>query len=186
MTHTRLATLLVLGMIGSGLAGWLSTRKAAPTSTATSLTGNERFERLSRLRDDVNRTYGLDHNGTPRINCGPCGRFAVLFREKWQSRFQETLHVVFILSPDRSFCGHVMLKLPDGSYFDGGNGLLSQQQLAAMFPGYPLEEMVSFDRALVSARVGGLDQEHYPLCPNYSDALTAELIDKHIGVQPAQ
>jgi hypothetical protein len=45
-----------------------------------------------------------------------------------------------------------------------------------------IEEMVEFDLGLLDRRVGGLHREHYSWCPNYSDSLTAKLIEKHLAV----
>jgi hypothetical protein len=139
---------------------------------------------LNHLRDEINRNYGFDDHGTPRINCGPCGRFAVVFRERWNARFRETPNIACVMSPDRSYCGHVVLKFRDNTFFDGGNGPLSEQQLLAIFPKCWIEEMIEFDQKLLDERVGGLKISHYPLCPNYSDDLTAAMIDKHLALLP--
>ena len=149
-------------------------------SSARFLGRPDRDAVLNGLRDEINANYGFDENRTPRVNCGPCARFAILFRDKWNARFGEKLNIACAMTTDRSECGHVVLKFPDGSYFDGGNGVVSAQQLQAMFPNLPIEEMVDFDLQLLDKLVGGLNQKHYPLCPNYSDSLTAKLIDKHL------
>jgi len=138
---------------------------------------------LNALRADINATYG-DMRGTPRINCGPCTRFALAFREEWKARFGDELNLVCVLSPDKSECGHVALKLPDGSYFDGGNGVMSPQQLMRMFPSYSVEEMVPFDLERLDRLVGGIHHEHYQHCPGYSDELTASIIEKHLSRLP--
>src|SRR5205823_1220156 len=104
---------------------------------------------LNGLRDELNANYG-DMAGTPRINCGPCARFALAFRERWNARFRAKVHLVCVLSLDRGECGHVALKLPDGRYFDGGNGVLSEQGLRTLYAGHPIEEMVEFDRGLLA------------------------------------
>ena len=132
-----------------------------------------------RLRDDINANYGYDENGTPRINCGPCARFAIAFRNQWNARFRKQINIVLVMSPDRSSCGHVVLKLPDGSYFDGGNGVMSARALAMIFPHHPIEEMVEFDLIRLTELVGGLGYD-YPLCPNYSDEPTAQLIESYL------
>jgi hypothetical protein len=141
----------------------------------------DRVTVLNGLRDEINANYG-DKTGTPRINCGPCARFAIAFRERWNARFREKINLVCVLSPDRNGCGHVALKLPDGSCFDGGNGVLSEQTLRTLYPNYPIEEMVEFNRKLLDQRVGGLDHDYYPECPNYSEALTVKLIEKHLAL----
>jgi hypothetical protein len=144
----------------------------------------DRVTVLTGLRDDINSLYGYDTNGTPRINCGPCARFAILFRQRWNARFRDPVTIAFVMSDDGIECGHVALKFVDGSYFDGGNGVVSEQQLRKMFANRALEEMVEFDRDLLSRRVGGLDHERYPNCPHYSDAVTSRLIEKHLARLP--
>ena len=134
---------------------------------------------LNRLRDEINANYGY-MEGTPRINCGPCARFAIAFRERWNARFRERVNLACVMSPDRRESGHVLIKFSDGAYFDGGNGIMSEQQLRALYP-HPIEEMVKFDRQRLDQLVGGLDRDHYPECPNYSQELTNTLIDKYLA-----
>ena len=62
---------------------------------------------LNALRDDINSQHGF-RNDVPRINLGPCGRFARDFRERWNARFREPATIAFIMSnTDRSNCFHV-------------------------------------------------------------------------------
>jgi len=141
---------------------------------------------LTHLRDDINRLYGQDANGTTRINCGPCTRFAIVFRDEWQARFGQSPTLVLVLSPDQSECGHVMLKLPEGRYFDGGNGVLTERHFRAMFPDQPIEEMAEIDLPRLDKLVGGIHRPNYPLCPNYSDKATAQLVRKHPATLPSR
>lgn len=53
-----------------------------------SLQTGKMVEALNALRNDINVRYGF-RNGAPRINLGPCGRFARDFRERWNLRFRE-------------------------------------------------------------------------------------------------
>ena len=69
---------------------------------------------LNRLRDDINANYGFKE-GTPRVNCGPCIRFAIAFRERWNSRFNAKAKFACLVATP--LCGHVALKLPDGQLF---------------------------------------------------------------------
>ncbi len=142
---------------------------------------------LNRLRDEINAHYGCDKNGDPYVNCGPCGRFARAFREQWNARFNEKVHIVFCMSPDGSHCGHVLVKFPDGSYFDGGRGVMSEQKMRTFNPGARLDEMVEFDPNLLDKRCDYLLNRRcdgrdfvYPGCPRYRDDLTAQLIKKHL------
>jgi len=157
----------------------------ASVLTACAITANSasppcRAIVLNGLRDEINTNYG-DKTGTPRINCGPCARFAIAFRERWNARFDDKINLACVLTHDRKNCGHVVVKFADGTYFDGGNGVMSDQRLRLLFPDHPIEEMVEFDRNRLDRLVGGLDHERYPECPNYSEDLTVRLIDKHLA-----
>lgn len=44
------------------------------------------------------------------------------------------------------------MKLPDGSYFDGRNGVLTRRQLAALFSNCTLREMDELDPTLFEKR----------------------------------
>jgi len=136
---------------------------------------------LNRLRDEINANYGYI-GGKPRINKGPCGRFAKAFREEWNTRFSKKINIAFVMSRDGSICYHVLVKLPDGRYFDGGNGVMSRWRLLMRFPlASSVEEMVEFDPYLLSYRTNGLNRD-YPYCPNYSDCTTAMIIKKHLAL----
>jgi hypothetical protein len=137
---------------------------------------------LNSLRDEVNLTYGY-MDGWPRIDRGPCGRFAKLFYEHWNERFEHKVSIVFIMTTN-GICDHVLIKLPDSSYYDGGNGVISGATLLREFRnGDRIEEMVSFDLALLDKRSYSLKRS-YELCPNYSDELTANIIDSHLALLP--
>lgn len=138
---------------------------------------------LNGLRDEVNLTYGYV-DGWPRIDRGPCGRFAKLFHEKWNARFRHKINIVFVMWADGSVCDHVLVKLPDGSYYDGGNGVISGVTLLREFrKGDRIEEMEDFDLSLLDKRFYGLGRS-YELCPNYSDEITANIIEKHLALLP--
>jgi len=131
---------------------------------------------LNRLRDDVNGAYGY-REGVPRVNLGPCGRFAKTFHEQWNARFSEKINIAFVMSEDNGMCHHVLVRLPDGSYFDGGNGVITGEKLTSLWPGSHIEEMTNFDLKLLNKRSYGLKRE-YPVCPNYSDELTDKMIER--------
>jgi hypothetical protein len=137
---------------------------------------------LNGLRDEINANYGYMLNGTPRINCGPCARFAIAFRERWNAQFHEQVTLACVLSHDRKDAGHVAIRFADGYYYDGGNGVMTEQQLQALYPSHPIEEMVEFDQNLLDQRVGGLDRDFYSECPNHSEDLTVELIEKYLAL----
>src|SRR5687767_328990 len=79
---------------------------------------------LNRLRNEINLAYGY-RNCAPRVNLGPCGRFAKTFREQWNARFRDEVNIVFVMSPDGAECFHVLVRLPDLNYYDGGNGVIA-------------------------------------------------------------
>ena len=138
---------------------------------------------LNELRNEVNYIYGYD-DGYPRVNLGPCGRFAKAFREQWNARFRHKINIVFVMTPAGDHCHHVLVKLPDGNYFDGGNGVIPGPTLLKQFsPGTRLDEMVEFDLKLLDKWSYGLGRK-YPRCPNYSDETTARLIESHLAKLP--
>jgi hypothetical protein len=164
---------------------WLLTAIIVGLSVACAsyywLKWHRRVAALNGLRDEINAHYGY-RDGTPYINWGPCGRFAQAFREQWNARFRDKVNIAFLMAPD-GLCHHVVLRFPDGSYFDGGNGVMSERKLLTLYgQDHRIEEMVQFDLSLLDQRVGGLNHEHYPLCPNYSHSLTTELIKKHLDL----
>jgi hypothetical protein len=59
-------------------------------------------------------------------------------------------------SNDASNCYHVLIKLPDGRYFDGGNGVMTEAFLATLFPDGHIEEMKNFDFEVLDKRSYGL------------------------------
>jgi hypothetical protein len=143
---------------------------------------------LNALRNEINLTYGFER-GWPRVNRGPCGRFAKTFREHWNARFKQKINIAFIMMPDLPDgvgCDHVVVKLPDGNYFDGGSGVIPGPTLLRQFgKGDRIEEMVEFDLALLDKRSYGLARS-YELCPNYSDETTEKIIEKYLALLPKE
>ncbi len=142
-----------------------------------------RVEALNALRNDVNAAYGF-RDGAPRVNLGPCGRFARDFRERWNARFRDKADIAFVMAGDGSQCHHVLVRLPDGSFYDGGNGVMTARTLLKLYADARIEDMKQFDPVLLDRRSYGLARD-YPECPNYSDALTQRLIDTHLARLPA-
>jgi len=135
---------------------------------------------LNELRDDINGRYGF-REGAPRVNLGPCGRFARDFRERWNACFREPVIIAFLMSGrDPSNCYHVLVKLPDGRYFDGGNGVVTEQFLRTQYSDLKIEEMKEFDFSLLDKRSYGLGR-NYLECPNYSDEFTRQTIEKRLS-----
>lgn len=152
-------------------------RQASPKAL-----GDHQMAVLNDLRDEINFTYGFV-DGWPRIDRGPCGRFAKLFYEEWNARFKDKVRIAFIMTTD-GICDHVLIKLPDGSYYDGGNGVISSAALLREFrDGDRIEDMETFDYSLLDKRSYSLKRS-YELCPNYSDEVTAQIIEKHLVQLP--
>ena len=157
-----------------------STRPAAVAEQSRSYRTADLVETLNALRNDLNVRYGF-RDGAPRINLGPCGRLARDFRERWNSLFREPVTISFIMANnDASNCYHVLVKLPDGRYFDGGNGVMTEAFLASLFPDGHIEEMKNFDFDLLDKRSYGLARA-YPECLNYSDGFTQRAIEKRLS-----
>jgi len=137
---------------------------------------------LNNLRDEINLTYGYV-DGWPRIDRGPCGRFAKLFYEGWNEKVNDKVCIAFIMTTN-GICDHVLIKLPDGSYYDGGNGVISSATLLRAFRnGDRIEDMETFDYSLLDERSYSLKRS-YELCPNYSDEITTRIIEKHLRLLP--
>src|SRR5262245_11808037 len=130
VTRRWFELLLVLSLCASGCQ---HTAPAGPSN-------GDMVGSLNALRDDINARYGF-RNGVPRINLGPCGRFARDLRKRWNTRFREPTTIAFIMSnSDPSNCFHVLVRLPDGRYYDGGNGVMTRTSLTARYQGGHIEE----------------------------------------------
>jgi hypothetical protein len=76
--------------------GCLTPLTAVPKDRA-SYRSADLVEALHALRKDIDARYGF-RNGAPRINLGPCGRFARDFRERWNARFRDPVTTAFIMA----------------------------------------------------------------------------------------
>jgi hypothetical protein len=152
----------------------LAVQPQAPTATLD----DRRVAALNLLRNDITAQYGF-RDGAPRVNLGPCGRFARDFRERWNARFRDPVTIAFVMSGDGRLCHHVLVSLPGGRYFDGGNGVVTESFLATLYPGSRIEAMTTFDFKLLDQRSYGLDR-NYPECENYSDEFTRKVIDQRL------
>ena len=84
------------------------------------------------------------------------------------------------MSSDGATCHHVLIRLPDGRYFDGGNGVMAEAAVLRMYSESRIEEMKDFDLNLLDQRSYGLGRT-YLACPNYSDAFTQQAIEKRLS-----
>jgi hypothetical protein len=136
---------------------------------------------LEKLKDAINAEYGF-MSGWPRINLGPCGSFAKLFRESWIRWIDEEVHIVFVMDP--KWCRHVSVKLPDGDLYDGGFGVMTEGDIHRKFAEVcpvVLETMAIYDERLLEQRSYGW-VKHYRRCPHYSWSTTKRIIDDHLSV----
>ncbi|WP_418500245.1 hypothetical protein [Flagellimonas sp.] len=138
---------------------------------------NNRIAVLNELRNELLLTYGtLD--GWSRVDMGPCGEFAYAFYEEWNSRFKDSVNIVFMMKPDGSDCNHVLVRLPDKNLFDAGLGVMDESALKLVFIESRIEDMVDFDYDLLEKWSYGLHRKYYN-CPDYSDSLSRSILRRH-------
>jgi len=138
-------------------------------------------EALTRIRKDINAEYGF-MGDLPRINLGPCGRFAKLFYTIWNSRLDPKVIICFLIPPGDGTCEHVFIKLPDGNYFDGGYGVVPVlEALSGIPPGSEILEMTVYDENELEKYACGLNRD-YPNCPTYSDEKVRTIIESHLSL----
>lgn len=143
---------------------------------------NTMLETLNNLSNQLNKLYGFvtipgDNFGEPAINSGPCGAFAYAFYKIWNQRFSAKVHIVFIMMKDSEECWHVLVRLPNGSLFDGGHGVHSEDKYTENFI---IEDMEDFDLAHLEKNSYGLDREYPRYCPNFSINAVEILIGQHL------
>lgn len=132
---------------------------------------------LNDLKDDVNKLLGF-HEDTPRINYGPCGVFAKLFFDAWNKRFDEKVHICFIMTMDFEECDHVLIRLPWGELYDGGIGIHNESTYSNKFL---IDDMLEYDRDKLEKWSYGLDRIYPQFCPNYNKQEVFVLINKHLN-----
>lgn len=127
---------------------------------------------LTDLKNDINELLGF-HDGTPRINYGPCGIFAKLFFDAWNSRFKEKAHIVFVMMTTKEECWHIAVRLPSGELYDGGVGIHHEESYGE---GYIIEDMFEYDHARLEKWSYGLDRDYPRFCPNFNKDKVNSLI----------
>lgn len=132
---------------------------------------------LNRLKDEINAMLGF-HEDTPRINYGPCGVFAKLFFDAWNSRFSEKAHICFIMTLDQDECDHVVIRLPSGELYDGGIGVHSDSFYEKKFI---IEDMLHYDHDRLEKWSYGLDRVYPRFCPDFNKEKLSHLIDKQLN-----
>lgn len=133
-------------------------------------------EALQNLTNQINAEYGF-HDGIPRINYGPCGVFAKLFYEEWNSLFAAKVNICFILTPNEDECDHVAIRLPSGEIYDGGIGIHTDDEYTEKFI---VKDMLVYDEALLEKWSYGLDREYPRFCPNFNREVVKEIIRRNL------
>jgi hypothetical protein len=146
-------------------------------------------EILNKLRDDINEEFGVSEQG-PRINRGPCGPFAALFYEIWNSIFSEPCQICFLIAADNpDLCYHVFVKLPGGKFFDGGYGVADSAQIEEFLiknfgeGAVVIKVMDDYDEDLFDRYSYGRIKSGQPIgphCPRYSKERAQALIERRL------
>ena len=100
---------------------------------------------LDALKDSINQLLGF-HDDTPKINYGPYGVFAQLFFQAWNCRFEEKVHICFVMTVDRGECYHIVIRLPSGALYDGGLGIHSDEAYTSEFV---IDDMLQYDHDIL-------------------------------------
>ena len=93
LANVGLVTILVAGVLCAGC------QQITPEPPSPATTNHKRVAVLNALRNEINENYGFER-GWPRVNRGPCGRFAKIFHEEWNSRFNDKINIVFVMLPE--------------------------------------------------------------------------------------
>lgn len=162
-----------------------SQRKAGLATSDSPVPPDALYLALSRLKSDTNTRFGYK-DGHPRVNLGPCGTFAREFHDYWNERFENPVQIVFVTIAEGTICRHVLVQLPNGLYFDGGNGLMTERELRLMYmevngradTTMSIVPMPQFDEKVF--RANSLFPP-YADCPNFTAAAARQLIEKHLS-----
>jgi len=134
------------------------------------------IEILETIKVQINQEYGF-HEGTPRINYGPCGVFSKIFHDKWNALFDKKVHICFVLTLDRQECDHIVLRLPSGELYDGGIGIHADDKYLDKFL---LEDMVDYDELLLERWAYGLERTYPRFCPKFSREFVNDVISSNL------
>ena len=140
---------------------------------------------LNCISDDINKLYGYvdlggENYGEPSINSGPCGPFALLMYNTWNSLFKEKVVISFVLDIQTEECWHIVIRLPDGSLYDGGVGVHSDDSYSDKFK---IEDMTTFDLARMEKNSNGLNRAYPRFCPKFNVDDCKKIIRKHLAIE---
>lgn len=140
---------------------------------------------LNALSDAINKRYGYvtingENFGEPAINSGPCGPFANTFYTIWNQKFTKKVHLVFIMVKNSDECWHVLVRLPDGSLFDGGFGVHHEDRWDT--DKFFIQDMPVYELNLLEKHSGGLNRVYPRYCPDFSLDFVTKLIIDHLDL----
>lgn len=130
---------------------------------------------LENLKDEINGMYGFEKD-TPRINYGPCAVFAYIFYTEWNKRFDEKVHLCFVMTRDFDECFHTLVSFSNGLLYDGGVGLHSRDT----YGGYILLDMLNFNKYFLDMFSYGLGRTYPRFCPDFSFECTKDAVCRHL------
>jgi len=133
-------------------------------------------EVLDRIKEQINAEYGF-HEGIPRINYGPCGVFAQIFFHAWNKKFEDKVHICFIMTPSRDECDHVCISLPTGELYDGGVGIHSRD---IYMPQFIVDDMLVYDEVTLNKWSYGLDRTYPRFCPNFNRQVVEHIVSSNL------
>lgn len=131
---------------------------------------------LENIKEEINQEYGF-HDEIPRINYGPCGVFAQIFFNKWNSLFEKKVHICFVLTPSRDECDHIVIRLPSGELYDGGIGIHTENVYK---PKFLIEDMLNYDEALLEKWSYGLNRKYPRFCPHFDREVVKKIVDSNL------
>ena len=137
---------------------------------------------LNDLSKVINEHYGYvaqvgSNFGEPVINSGPCGPFANVFYDAWNKRFPEKVTICFVMEISNNECHHVLIRLPNGMLFDGGNGVHDESFYDER---YKIEEMKIYNYQLLDERSYGLNRTYPRFCPNFNIEELKQIISTYL------
>ncbi|MEK6734644.1 MAG: hypothetical protein AABY27_06055 [Pseudomonadota bacterium] len=134
-------------------------------------------EALENIKNEINQEYGFQGN-IPSINYGPCGIFAKIFYNEWNSIFpQNKCHICFVMTLDRSECDHIVIRLPSKELYDGGIGIHNEDKYIEKFI---IDEMFDYAEDLLEKWSYGLNRTYPRFCPNFNQYFVEKIIRKHL------
>jgi GNAT superfamily N-acetyltransferase len=139
------------------------------------------LENLGTLSAKINERYGYvshagDNFGEPVINSGPCGPFANEFYKAWNARFKNRVKIAFVMQNEPRECYHVVIILPDDSFYDGGVGLHLEKKY--LEKGLDIVVMGEYNYQLLDKHSYGLDRGYPRYCPDFDLQELTEIINR--------